>query len=52
MKYLLAVITLSACAPSLEAHLRAEQEYHAQLLDPEYVDDCSYYADLICEFEQ
>jgi hypothetical protein len=52
MKYLFILIALSACAPTLQDHLQAEQEFHAQLLDPEYVDDCLYYEDLICEFEQ
>lgn len=67
MKYLLVIITtamlLSGCVadPNLAAHLEAEQDfarhqYHTQQAvekqyDPEYVDDCYYYEDLVCEFE-
>ena len=66
MKYLAiaAALLLSACAVSpeaeLQAHLDAEQDFHSQPMylegvyaehDPEYVDDCLYYDDLVCEFE-
>lgn len=47
--------------PELAAHLEAERDfayhqYHVQQAiekqyDPEYVDDCYYYEELICEFE-
>jgi hypothetical protein len=64
MKYIVltAILALSACASidaDLQAHLEAERDFHAhqQYLenlytkyDPEYVDDCLYYA-LECEFE-
>ena len=66
MKYLAiaAALLLSACAVSpeaeLQAHLDAEQDFHSQPMylegvytkyDPEYVDDCLYYVELVCEFE-
>jgi hypothetical protein len=65
MKYVFIVILLSACSaqmdPELAAHLEAERDfayhqYHVQQTfekqyDPEYVDDCYYYEELICEFE-
>lgn len=66
MKYfaLTAVLALSACTTydaDLEAHLEAERDfaahqYHVQQADltgydPEYVDDCYYYEELVCEFE-
>ncbi len=66
MKYLTlaAVALLSACASydtELAAHLEAERDFHAHRYhvqqayekgyDPEYVDDCYYYEELICEFE-
>ena len=67
MKYLAiaAALLLSACASydtELAAHLEAERDFHAhqQYLetiysldnyDPEYVDDCLFYEELICEFE-
>lgn len=66
MKYiaLVAAVLLSACAatidPDLAVHLEAERDFHAHQAylesiytqyDPEYIDDCLYYEDLICEFE-
>lgn len=65
MKYLaIAVVLLvSACATAdaeLRAHLKAEQDFHNHQAwleelytnyDPEYVDDCFYYEELVCEFE-
>lgn len=65
MKYIiLTTIFLSACSnfdKELQAHLEAERDfayhqYHVQQsieknYDPEYVDDCYYYEELICEFE-
>lgn len=66
MKYVVmaAVLVLSACMSydaELQAHLEAERDfayhqYHVQQAiekgyDPEYVDDCYYYEELICEFE-
>jgi hypothetical protein len=59
-------LLLSACAqpsmdPELAAHLEAERDfachqYHVQQAiekqyDPEYVYDCYYYEELICESE-
>lgn len=60
MKYLLIIFLLSACSydASLQEHLEAErdfaiQQYHSgpveQQYDPEYIDDCLYYEELICE---
>jgi len=57
MKYLAltSVILLSACASydsDLQAHLKAEQDFHAHQeyleyiytkYDPEYIDDCLHY---------
>jgi hypothetical protein len=47
--------------PELKAHLEAEadfarHQYHTQQAhekdyDPEYVDDCYYHEELVCEFE-
>jgi hypothetical protein len=66
MKYIFiaTAVLLSACAapmdPDLAAHLEAERDFHAHQIylesiytkyDPEYIDDCLYYEDLICEFE-
>lgn len=67
MKYMMiaALAVLSACSTmdsGLQDHLEAERDFHAhqQYLesvynldnyDPEYVDDCLYYEDLVCEFE-
>jgi hypothetical protein len=65
MKYIVmvAVLALSACStPSNELadRLEAERDFHAHQnyleeiytkYDPEYVDDCLYYEDLVCEFE-
>lgn len=61
---IVAMLLLSACvSPDLElqAHLEAERDfayhqYHVQQAiekdyDPEYVDDCYYYEELVCEFE-
>lgn len=59
-----AALLLSACVqppmdPELAAHLEAERDfayhqYHVQQTiekqyDPEYVDDCYYYEELICK---
>lgn len=46
MKYLFLML-LSACAPTLEQHLTAEQAFH----DPEYIADCEYYHDLDCHID-
>jgi outer membrane lipoprotein-sorting protein len=61
-----AALLLSACVqPSMDtelaAHLEAERDfayhqYHVQQAiekqyDPEYVDDCYYYEELVCKFE-
>lgn len=46
----------------LAEHLAAEQDFHAhqqymeqrynlENYDPDYVDDCFYYEELVCEFE-
>lgn len=66
MKYfaLVAILVMSACTQTgydLESHLEAEadfaqHQYHTRQAaeknyDPEYVDDCYYYEDLVCEFE-
>ena len=65
MKYLVLVLLLSACGSSvydsdLRAHLQAERDFHAHQVyleeiytkyDPEYIDDCLFYENLICEFE-
>ena len=64
MKYLIPIIFLAGCSSidvDLQAHLEAERDfaqhqYHVQQsfeknYDPEYVDDCYYYEELICEFE-
>jgi hypothetical protein len=66
MKYsmLFVLAILSACStmdPDLQAHLEAEtdfarhqyhvQQAHEKQYDPEYVDDCYYYEELVCEFE-
>lgn len=66
MKYFLVIVAfamyLSGCGsnPNLVAHLEAEQDfarqqYHSgpveQKYDPEYIDDCLFYQDLVCEFE-
>lgn len=67
MKYIsiAAALLLSACVqPSMDselaAHLEAERDFHAHQAyleeiytkyDPEYVADCLYYEDLVCEFE-
>ena len=65
MKYI-AIITvslLSACASSdqeRQLQLQAEANFHSEQAypegiyskyDPEYVDDCFYYEELVCEFE-
>ena len=65
MKYIAiaSAMLVSACAASpdaeLAAHLEAERDfayhqYHVQQAiekqyDPEYVDDCFYYEELVCE---
>ena len=64
MKYLVILVALSACATvdsDLQAHLEAESDFarhqyhtqqaHEKQYDPEYVDDCYYYEELVCEFE-
>lgn len=64
MKYLVILVALSACATvdnELQAHLEAESDFarhqyhtqqaHKKQYDPEYVDDCYYYEELVCEFE-
>jgi len=64
MIYLVILVALSACATvdsELQAHLEAEadfarhqyhtQQAHEKQYDPEYVDDCYYYEELVCEFE-
>jgi hypothetical protein len=66
MKYLAvaAAVFLAGCASpdaELAAHLEAERDfamwqYHTKQAiemgyDPEYVDDCYYYEELVCEFE-
>lgn len=65
MKYLaiVAALLLSACAPLVserQAQLNAEEDFHAHQVylegiyskyDPEYVDDCFYYEEVVCEFE-
>jgi hypothetical protein len=63
---ILSAIVLSACAPSLDqerqAQLEAERDFHSHQAymeerynlnnyDPEYVADCLYYEELVCEFE-
>jgi hypothetical protein len=53
MKCLLPLMLLTACAtfdPERQAHLEAEREFHQY--DQEYIADCLYYEDLVCEFEQ
>ncbi len=66
MKYVTVLILFATAACSnpdreLQAHLEAEadfarHQYHVQQAiekqyDPEYLDDCYYYEDLVCEFE-
>jgi hypothetical protein len=65
MKYavLALAFVVSACSSydaDLQAHLKAEQDFHDHQAymeylysnyDPEYVDDCLYHEDLACEFE-
>jgi hypothetical protein len=66
MKYsfIAIIILLSACSapmdPDLIAHLEAERDFHSHQVylesiyskyDLDYVDDCLYYEDMICEFE-
>jgi hypothetical protein len=60
---LAAFLALSACASydsELQAHLEAERDFHNHQAwleylytnyDPEYIDDCLYYQDLVCDFE-
>lgn len=60
--FVFSALILSACSVSpdaeLQAHLEAErdfaiQQYHMLPLeeqyDPEYIDDCLYYEELVCE---
>ena len=65
MKYMIPalLILLGACAnydSELEAQLESKRDFyaHQQYLedlytnyDPEYIDDCLYYEELVCEFE-
>lgn len=65
MKYIVfvTIIGLSACVShdaELRAQLEAERDFHAHqsyldklysTYDPEYISDCLYYEDLVCEFE-
>jgi hypothetical protein len=66
MKYLalVSVLVIAACSTvdvERAAQLEAERDFHAHQYhvqqayekgyDPEYVDDCFYYEELICEFE-
>jgi hypothetical protein len=59
-----AALVVSACSTydaDLQAHLEAERDFHSHQLylegiyakyDPEYIDDCLYYEELVCEFEE
>jgi hypothetical protein len=59
----LALATATACTAydaELQAHLEAERDFHAHQsylesiytqYDPEYIDDCLTYVELVCEFE-
>lgn len=64
MKYfaIFTLIAVSACSSfdsELQARLEAERDFHAHQYhtqqayekgyDPEYVDDCYYYEELVCE---
>lgn len=59
MKYIILCAVLSACGnvynQDLQDHLEAEQYFHAvqqyPQYDPDYIDDCIHYKDLVCEFE-
>lgn len=63
MKYLIPLLFLAACSSidtDLQAHLEAERDFHDHQswleylytnYDPEYIDDCLYYEELVCEFE-
>lgn len=65
MRFIFVLALLAGCSAidhDLNAHLKAEQDFHAhqQYLEsiynldnyhPEYVDDCLYYEELVCEFE-
>ena len=65
MKYvaLITIALLSACASAdqeRQMQLQAEADFHSEQAyldgiyskyDPEYVDDCFYYEELVCEFE-
>ena len=60
---LASVVLLAACSSQDQAlfdHLEAERDFHAHQAyleelytkyDAEYIDDCFYYEDLVCEFE-
>ena len=62
MKYapIIILVVLSACNPidpDLQLHLQAERDFHESIYnlddyDPEYIDDCLYYEDLVCDFEK
>jgi hypothetical protein len=65
MKYCIVLVTLlSACSGSASrlAHLEAERDFHAHQFhtqqahekgyNPEHVDDCYYYKQLICKTSQ
>ena len=48
---------LSGCVNSTQTHEQDHASHQAWLeqlytkYDPEYIDDCFYYEDLVCEFE-
>ena len=48
---------VSGCATSAVTHEQDRAQHEAWLeqlytkYDPEYIDDCFYYEDLVCEFE-
>ena len=53
MKLLIIMLCLSACSEmsaDLRDHLDAERDFHKY--NPEYVADCLYYEEMVCEFEQ
>jgi hypothetical protein len=61
---ILVFVFISACAQLVsgrQAQLDAEEDFHSSEIylediyakyDSEYADDCFYYEDLVCEFEQ
>lgn len=49
---ILSVLIISGCViydPELQEHLEAERYFHSY--DQEYISDCIFYEDLICDFE-